>query len=424
MLTAGVILLLTYIGIAFTRLPKINVDRPMAAFLGGIAMVAFGVLSPEQAASAIDFNTIALLVGMMLLVSVLQRQGFFTVMAHRALSVGRTPRRLLIVITVTTAVASAFLVNDAVVLLFTPVVIRACHLMRVNPIPYLLTEAMASNIGSTATIVGNPQNMLIGIASGIPFARFFAYLLPVAVLSTVVLIVIVYVFYRRDLRADAAKQAPAIADAAIGLVSERYTSRQLRWSLVVVAGAVVLFFTSSLLGLKVPLIALVAGAVAILIARSKPSSVFRGVDWVLLVFFAGLFVVIGGARQSGLLNALLSQEQMLFTPDVSGIISLSVFSATISQLVSNVPLTMLVIPLIKDIQGDTLWVTLAASSTLGGNATLIGAVANIIVAEVAARDGVEVRFGEFLRVGLPVTAATLALAVGVLVVEFQMGWLR
>src|SRR4030042_2150986 len=163
-------------------------------------MILFGVLTFNEAITAIDFNTISLLLGMMILVSALKIVGFFDLLVKKSLTLATTPRRLLILVIVATAVSSAFLVNDAVVLLFTPIVIQVCRARQVNPVPYLIAEAMASNIGSTATIVGNPQNMLIGITSGISFLRFFLHLLPVALLSTLVLVLVMYFFYGKTLK--------------------------------------------------------------------------------------------------------------------------------------------------------------------------------------------------------------------------------
>ncbi|MDP2954699.1 MAG: SLC13 family permease, partial [Chloroflexota bacterium] len=156
MLIAALILIVSYVGVAFTRLPKVNVDRPSAALTGGVLMVLFGVLTFEEAVKAIDFNTIALLLGMMILISALKLAGFFHILAVKSLSLAKTPRRLFVLVVVATALFSAFLVNDAVVLLFTPIVIQICRARKVNPVPYLIAEAMASNIGSTATMVGNP----------------------------------------------------------------------------------------------------------------------------------------------------------------------------------------------------------------------------------------------------------------------------
>lgn len=415
MVRASVILVLTYIGVAFTRLPRVNIDRPSAAFTGAVLMVLFGVLTFPQAIAAIDFNTIALLLGMMVLLSALRLSGFFSLLAQRSLAFASTPTRLLVVVALATGVCSAFLVNDVVVLLFTPMIILACRALVVNPLPFLLTEAMASNIGSTATIVGNPQNMLIGIRSGISFSRFFAHLAPLAAVSLALLILVVWLFYRRQFRA----WRPG---ARAALPSDPIDARSLRILVPILAAALALFFLSSFIGVQVPLIALAVGAAVLLLGRMRPSEVIRGVDWVLLLFFAGLFIVIEGARQAGVLDFMLRRIDL--APDLGGVVSVNVFSALISQIVSNVPLTILVIPLIQPVPGDILWLSLAAGSTLGGNATLIGAVANIIVAEGAAREGVTVPFLEFLKVGLVVTVLTVALAIAGLALQLQLGLVR
>lgn len=423
MAIAAAILALTYLGIAFTRLPFVNIDRPAATLTGGVLMVLLGVLTFSQAIGAVDFNTLALLLGMMLLISVLQRAGFFTFLASRSIAFASTPWHLMVVVAVATAFFSAFLVNDAVVLLFTPVIIQAARMLGVNPIPYLVVEAMASNIGSTATIVGNPQNMLIGVTSGISFGRFFLYLLPVAVISTLVLLGMARFTYRGlwKRQASGPLSAHTLAITAGHPIPAR--EKQLRVRASAVLGLTVLgFFLSPVLGIGVPMVALTAGVLALLVGGVRPSQEIRSVDWVLLLFFGGLFVVIGGARQAGVLDIFI--ERVSVEPDLRGILSMHLYSALVSQVVSNVPLTMITIPIIERVPGHVLWVSLAAGSTLGGNATLIGAVANIIVAESAARDAVEVRFGDFLRLGLPVTAITLALSIGVLSLEYLLGLLR
>lgn len=424
MLPAAIVLTLTYVGVIFTRLPRTNLDRPAAALTGAVLMIVLGVLTFDQAAQAIDVHTIALLLGMMFLVGVLQRAGFFTLAAGYTLALGNTPVRLLAVVIVATAVGSAFLVNDVVVLLFTPVVVQACRALQVNPVPYLIAEAMASNIGSTATIVGNPQNMLIGVASGIPFGRFFALLAPVAVLSGVVLFLVVWAFYRRSLRLTperdtvAGRALAVAAGHALPAEAHRLLWRSVPVLLATVAG----FFLSTRLGVGVHTVALVGGTAAILVSGVRPSEVMRTVDWTLLVFFAGLFVVIGGAQQAGLLDIFL--ERIALTSGLQGIVSVHLTSALVSQIVSNVPLTMLAIPLLRPVGGEALWLSLAAGSTLGGNATLIGAVANIIVAEVAARDGAMMGWWEFTKVGLVVSILTLGLSIGILALEWHWGLLR
>jgi Na+/H+ antiporter NhaD/arsenite permease-like protein len=416
MMTAAIILVLTYIGIAFTRLPWVNVDRPAAAFTGAVLMVLFGVLTFDEAVRAVDFNTIALLLGMMVLVAALKGVGFFDLLAGKSLALARTPRRLLLLVITATAVSSAFLVNDTVVLLFTPIVIQVCRRRRLNPVPYLIAEAMASNIGSTATIVGNPQNMLIGITSGISFARFFLYLLPVSLVSTIVLILIMYAFYRKTF-----SRAPdTLTEPRVG--TPTYDTAALKRLLPILLLVLIAYFLSSFLKLSIPMIALIAAALVLLAARARPSSIIREVDWVLLLFFAGLFVVIGGAHRAGVLDVFI--ERVTVAPNLSGIASISIVSTLVSQIVSNVPLTMLLLPMLKSVPGDVLWIALASGSTLGGNLTIIGAVANIIVVEGASRDGVHVGFLEFLKVGAVVTTVTVGLSILILGAEYWLGWLR
>ncbi len=423
MVIAAVILALTYIGIAFTRLPRLNIDRPAAALTGALLMVLAGVVSPRQALAHVDFNTLALLLGMMLLIAALHQANFFTVLAARSVALAGSPRQLLLLIVIATALASAFLVNDVVVLLFTPIIVSACRELKLNPIPYLIAEAMASNIGSTATIIGNPQNMLIGVASGISFGRFFLLLLPVAVVSTVILIAALHLFYRPEL-SRVLTVAP-VHHGALALTAghalPRSQRRILAWTLPILGLTILGFFLNGLVGVSLPMIAMMGGVAAVLFSGVKPSRLIQNVDWVLLVFFAGLFVVIGGAREAGVLNFFL--EHIRLQPGAGGITSLHVSSAAVSQIVSNVPLTMLVIPLIQQAPSEVLWISLAAGSTLGGNATLLGAVANIIVAEGAYKQGVEIKWWEFTRVGLVVTGLSLAASVGIILLEFKLGFL-
>ena len=418
MLLAGLILAGTYVGIAFTKLPWVNIDRPVAALAGAVLMVVLGVLTFEQAVQAIDYNTLALLLGMMLLVVVMQGQGFFALLATRFVAVAPTPARLMVSVVALTAVCSAFMVNDVVVLLFTPVVVQACRMQRVNPVPFLIGEAMASNIGSTATIVGNPQNMLIGVTSGISFARFFAYLTPVAVVSTALLLAVLWAFYGKTWSRNGQADDPPGQGYAIVPVD----MRGLRLTAPVLLAAVAGFFLSSFVGEHVPIIDLFPGLAPLLLSGVKPSEVIQKVDWVLLLFFGGLFVVIGGARQAGGLDVFLDRTEV--SASVAGIVSIHLVSAVVSQVVSNVPLTVLMIPLLERVPGDTLWISLASGATLGGNATIIGAVANIIVAEGAYKEGITIKFVEFLKVGLVVTVATLAASVGILWLEFALGVLK
>jgi Na+/H+ antiporter NhaD/arsenite permease-like protein len=424
MLTAAIILILTYIGIIFTRFPHSNFDRPAAALTGALLMIVFRVLTFQQAVTAINFETLALLLGMMLLLAVLQHADFFNLIAARSVTLVKNPWQLLIIIVIVSGVGSAFLVNDVIVLIFTPVIIHACRLLKINPVPYLLAEAMASNIGSAATIVGNPQNMLIGITSGISFLDFIKYLAPVSLAGTVILIAVVYLFYRKQMQASFSfNKQDAYSFSVVGGQPAAAGKRRLLFTaLPVLALTIIGLFLSGLFQLSIPLIALIGGTAAMILSGIRPSRLIRNVDWSLLLFFAGLFIVIGGAKQSGLFDLFINK--LPIQSDAMGIFYIQAFSAIVSQIVSNVPLTMLVIPLIQHVPGNVLWISLAAGSTLGGNATIIGSIANIIVVEQAYRHDVKISWWEFSKVGLIVTLLTVAASIGILTIELNLGILR
>ena len=424
MLTAGIILALTYIGIIFTRLPRTNFDRPAATLTGALLMVALGVLPFDQAIESINFETITLLLGMMLLLAALQQADFFNMVAARIISIAGKPLHLLILVVCVTGAGSAFLVNDVMVLILTPIVIHACRLLRINAVPYLLAEAMASNIGSTATMVGNPQNMLIGITSGISFVDFIKYLSPVALASGVILIAVLYLFYRKEMRQEfSAEKMPVQSFSVVAGRPTAADNRRLLWSLApILLLTIIAMFLSSFLHLSIPVIALAGGMAAVLLSGIRPSHLVQGVDWPLLLFFSGLFIVIGGAQHSGLLDAAMVYINL--QPDAGGVFSIHLASAVLSQVVSNVPLTMLLIPLVRQVPGNLLWIALAAGTTLGGNATIIGAVANIIVIEGAYRQGVRIGWWEFSRVGLVVTVLTASASIGIIILQQNLGILK
>ncbi len=403
-LTALIIFIFTYVGIIFTRLPGINVDRPSAAFFGAVAMVVFGVLDLGEAVKAIDYNTIALLLGMMIIISTLQLDGFFSLIARKTLSWSRTPGRLLVIITFVTGIASAFLVNDAVVLLFTPVIIAICRTSRLNPVPYLIAEILASNTGSAMTITGNPQNMLIGITSGIDYATFFFKLLPVSLSGMLLIVGMVRWFYRSEFR-------PGRMIAA-GENHFHYRMPSMKFSVPIFLGVVVLFFLGKIIGLSIPVIALAGASLILLLGKVKPSEVIKNVDWVLLLFFASLFIVVEGAVKAGLMDAFIHGS--VLTGDLEGIVKLHGLSLLMSQIVSNVPYTVMMLPVLKSLPGDILWLSLASASTLAGNATIIGAMANLIVIESAEKEKVTIGFWQFFKIGLPVTLLSFLISIAVL----------
>ena len=409
---ALVIFIITYLGIIFTRLPGVNIDRPSAAFSGAIAMVLFGILTPEEAIEAIDFNTIFLLLGMMIIIASLQIDGFFTFIANKTISYSRTRFRLLTLIVSVTGITSAFLVNDAVVLMFTPVIIQICCSSKINPMPYLIAEILSSNIGSVMTITGNPQNMLIGISSGISYTQFLVHLLPISLLGMGIVILIVRLFYRKEFRQK---------EPLVFAKTETFDIKRLSRSVIVFGIVVIGFFLGKLFGLSIPLVALTGAALIMLIGEAKPSKVIQKVDWVLLLFFASLFIVVGAVEKAGLFDSVLKSE--ILSADLKGLGIIHGLSLVLSQIVSNVPFAVLMLPMLKAAGSNMLWMGLASASTLAGNATIIGAMANLIVIESADKQGYHISFMEFFKIGIIVTMITLPLSLGLLYAQYAFGWI-
>ncbi len=417
--TAFIIFIITYIGIIFTRLPRMNIDRPSAAFFGAVAMILFGVVTFDEAIKAIDFNTIALLLGMMIIVATLELDGFFEWIAIRTLAVGKTPFKLLVVLTFTTGIASAFLVNDAVVLLFTPVIIGICRSLRVNPIPFLIAEILSANIGSSMTMTGNPQNMLIGINSGISYGHFLLYLLPVSMIGMVIIVYAVKWFYPSVITTQFPEKGQTLnLQAKEEEFGKTFNYSSMRTSVPIFLLVIVLFFLSRLLNLSIPLIALIGASLILILGRIKPSKVIRQVDWVLLLFFASLFIVVHGIEKAGLMDELLSHVSL--TENGTGLVAIHGVSLLLSQIVSNVPFTVVMLPLMKTANSEMLWLALASASTLAGNATIIGAMANLIVIETAASKGVKIKFMEFFRIGIVVTILSMILSFGIIYFEMSV----
>jgi Na+/H+ antiporter NhaD/arsenite permease-like protein len=408
--TASIIFVITYIGIIFTRLPGINIDRPSASFFGAVAMIIFGVFTFDEAIRAIDFNTITLLIGMMIIITVLELDGFFAFIANKTITLAKNERRLLIIVIYTTGISSAFLVNDAVVLLYTPIVISICRNSKINPIPYLIAEILASNTGSAMTITGNPQNMLIGINSGISYSKFLLHLMPVSIIGMLIIYFAVKFLYPANF-----KQINPI-DPQAGSYEYNYLS--MKFSAPIFMLVIVLFFINGRLGLSIPVISLIGASLILILGKIKPSEVIKNIDWVLILFFATLFIVVGGIEKTGLIQHIL--DRYTIAPDLHGIGVIHVISLILSQIVSNVPYTILMIPILKSSGSDIIWLSLASASTIAGNATIFGAMANIIVIESARKHGVSITFFEFLRAGVVVTALTLLLSVFLLYIQISV----
>lgn len=410
---------LTYLGLALGKVPGLHMDRAGIALIGAVLMLCTGMVSFEQAISpeSIDYKTLALLFGMMIVIGFLRLSGFFQRITTGALKRIRTPLGLLAATIVLSGVLSAFLINDIVCLTLTPLVLYLARRLRFDPVPHLIALATAANIGSTGTITGNPQNIYIGSHSGIPYLRFAVRLLPVAALGLVLNFIVVAVVYRRSLVAPQESRGQEDATGVAYTIGEdRSTGQEAahsqtqRWleykSVAVTLAAVVLFFT----GLPLELIALGAAAV-LLLGKIKPKKIYNQVDWSLLVMFAGLFIVVHAFQLHVIAPWGIDGYGWLLRHPVD---LLSLVSAGLSNLVSNVPAVLLLEPVVQGVpqaSRETAWLALAMSSTFAGNLTVLGSVANLIVVENAKREGVIVSFWEYCKVGIPLTLLTLALGI-------------
>jgi Na+/H+ antiporter NhaD/arsenite permease-like protein len=412
-LAALAVFTVCYSAIAAGRVPGLSLDRPTAALAGGVLMVAAGVISPRDAAQAVNGDTIGLLLGMMILSALLGEAGFFRWAGWRVVSASRTPRTLLWGLTFAAGGLSALLVNDTVCVMMTPLVLALVDEAELPPLPYLLSVAFGANAGSAATLVGNPQNVIVGALSGISFARFtFALALP-ALAALAVAALLLQLLFRRDL--PRRLLAPAHA------TPPKLDVPLLRRALFALALAVLGFVA----GLPLAWTALAAASFALAVAPRAPRDVLARVDWPLLVFFCGLFVVVAGVGRSGLAEWLYARAvgPVLGTDPAHQAVVFSGFATLASQLVSNVPFVLLAgswIPNTAD--PDLLWLATALSSTLAGNLTIVGSVANVIVLELAGDRG-RIGFWRFLAYGLPVTALTLAAGLAVLLGERSLGLL-
>jgi Na+/H+ antiporter NhaD/arsenite permease-like protein len=385
---------LTYLALAFGKIPGLRIDRAGIALVGAAAMMACGVLSMQDAARAVDYETIVLLFGMMVVVAYLRFAGFFSMATDWIAANFSGPFVLLAVTIALSGILSAFLVNDVVCVALTPLVLHLCQRLKRPPIPYLVGLATASNIGSVATITGNPQNIIIGSLSQISYLRFAARLAPIALIGLFINFAVVALVYRKTLR-ETSHDSSTADESPRTHVHQGLLYKSVTVTLVTIG----LFFA----GQPIALVALIAAGV-LLLDRVRPEKVYRAVDWPLLVMFAGLFVVVHAFEANVVQTWGLERQHALLE---SPVVLVSGLSVVLSNLVSNVPAVLLFKPLMEVMpQKELAWLALSMSSTLAGNLTVLGSVANLIVVENARRAGTELSFLEYLKVGVPLTVLT------------------
>lgn len=381
------VLLFTYVGLGLGYLPGYRMNRAAIAVIGAALLLLLGVLNLDEAWEALDPNTLAFLFGIMVLNAQLGYAGFFQMVLVRLIRWVHSPLGLLLWLTVVTGVLSALFLNDTIALLFTPLVILLVRSLGLAPVPYLLALAGATNLGSVATLSGNPQNILVGSFSQIPFLDFTAALWLPAVVGLGLQVLWLYALYPEVRSRQPLPPVPALR--------LRSNPALLQKGLLITLGLLVAF----VLGYPLAQAALVAAGLLLWSRRLRSERFFLRIDWELLVMFSGLFMVTAGVAQLGLLA--------LLEPAANSPLGFLGVTVLLSNLISNVPAVLLLYPLIP--AGDNQsWLLLAAGSTLAGNLTLLGSVANLIVAEAARREGYRLGFSEHLRFGLPLTLASLA----------------
>ena len=413
-LLAGIIFIIMYVFIASEK-----INRTVVAMLGSLLMVLTGIITQEKAIHHIDFNTLGLLIGMMIIVAITGQTGVFNYIAIYAAKVAKgEPKRILIILALITAVCSAFLDNVTTVLLIVPVTISITKKLKVDPIPFLITQIIASNIGGTATLIGDPPNIMIGSAvKELTFLAFIQNLAPIAVINLIVVVGILSFLYRKKLMAQDSLKAEIMKLEPEAEIKDR---RLLKKSLGILMLTLLGFFMHQSLNLESSTIALTGGFLLLATVGKKHNfieSVLEKIEWGTIFFFIGLFIAVGALIETGIIKQIalycfeITKGEVLET-------SLLVLwlSAIISAFLDNIPFVATMIPLIFDMGNmgivnlEPIWWSLALGACLGGNGTIIGASANLIVAAMAAEKGHNISFVKYLKVGFPVMLLTILIS--------------
>lgn len=411
---AGIIFILMYVVIVSEK-----IHRTVAAMLGAVLMMLVGIMDQDTALHHVDFNTLGLLVGMMVLVGVTSHTGLFDYVAIKAAKVAKAePRRIMVYLGIITAVFSGFLDNVTTVLLMVPVTFSITRKLHLNPMPFLLTQIIASNVGGTATLIGDPPNIMIGSAvKELTFMMFIENLAPIAIIDLIVVIILMEFIYKKGLHTTPELKAELMKmDEKKALKDRTLLSR----SLFVLALVILGFFTHSLIHIESSLIALSGGFLLLLLAGGSHHLVettMKSVEWATIFFFIGLFIAVGGLIETGIISDLAKEAVALTGGDVTATSLLVLWlSAIVSSVLDNIPFVATMIPLIQNMGAmgvsnlEPVWWSLALGACLGGNGTLVGASANLIVAGLAAERGVKITFINYFKIGFPIMLLTIALS--------------
>ena len=400
--------------------------RTIAALIGASLVLIIGVITPEKAWESIDQNTILLLFGMMNIVTVMGRSGFFQLVAAKAVKFTKgKPSRVLWVFSLLTALFSAFLDNVTTVLFMAPVMINIAEKLKLNPIPYLIAIVLASNTGGTATLIGDPPNIIIGSIAGKTFNDFLKEVAPYAILAFLIGLAVMHLLMAKGGFLKAQVSAEELSEILSGEVDEKLLDRKLmKKSVFIFILTIILFIIGHNLGLEPGIVALTMATILSLISGLSPAWILERVEWTTLIFFMGLFMVVGALEVNGVFDIAANWLIREIGENIhEGILIVGFVSALISGFVDNIPFTMSMAYVLKGMEAqmgsvmDPLWWALSLGACLGGNLTLIGASANIVTADIAERNGYKISFFRFMKYGTPIAAITVFLAIVLFYIE-------
>ena len=401
-----------------------RVHRTVAALFGAALILFMRIVPWEKLPEYLDLDTLFLLIGMMIIVNTAKDSGLFEFIAIKTAKLARgSPMRVLLLFSLVTALVSSVLDNVTTVLLLTPMLLYITRLMDVNPVPFLLAEVFASNIGGTATLIGDPPNIMIGSAAGLSFNEFLLNMGPIAAVDLLLTFGLIYLLYRGAMKVSKDKRKRITS--TIENLNEEEAIRDyplFKKSVTIIIGVVALFFIHDRLGLEPAVVALFGASTLLLWSGMEPDDILEKIEWTAIFFFIGLFILVGALVQTGVINAVARWIMGYIDSTGEALIIITWFSAIASAIVDNIPLTAAMIPLIKAMGGSMniypLWWALSLGACLGGNGTAIGASANVVVIGIASREGIKITFMDFLKAGLVVMITTVAVGMGILWIRY------
>lgn len=399
-----------------------KLHRTAAACAGAVALLLFGILSMDKAVGYIDFDTVGLLVGMMVFVGIVRRSGIFEFIAIKTAKIAKgDPWRIMMLFIIVTAVLSAFLDNVTTVLLIGPMSISIANILGINPIPFLMTQIMASNIGGTATLIGDPPNIMIGSAAGLSFMDFIKNTAPIVIIILVAFIFLSKILYGKKMFADnQAKLTIMELDEYKAIEDKSLLRKSVVMMVIVIAG----FALHSVIHIDSSVIALSAGAVMMVIGKQEIDEIIADVEWTTILFFIGLFVVVGGLIETGTID-ILANAIIDLTKDkpIMTMLILLWSSALLSCILDNIPFVATLIPLVSAMAESgvdvvPLWWAISLGACLGGNGTIIGASANVVLTDISSKHGYPISFNQFFKMGFPVMLMSVAISTVYMVVRY------